>query len=445
MKRLLATAAIASLALVILSDGLAHAGITTNPQEISGFVLDASNNKPAHNTCVTISPGGGNPDQTATVQTDGSYLLTNVPVGSWMTYAWDCRKSPKYAPVTFRNVAGLESDAPPAEFVTSLPDGSNVEVNFTINKGGTIAVKATNPAGKGIPGAVVCPYFAATNVNGHLVGSGKCATANAKGVATIKGVQPGSSKLQIIANGYLPLWYGGTDFASATSVNVVAGKTTKLGDVDVDVDPAGTGTISGRITGPGGAPIAGACATVWTNTATFSAGTNPDGSYTVPGVPGGFWEVTGEDCSDPVEYAPTVYKNHQGSLDAEVADNVLVVDGAAVSGIDMKLARSGTIEVHVIDSGTSSPIDGAGVCPYWWQPNPFGHQFQSDFCGGTGTDGTVRLTGVRVGKNKVFATAPDYFLKYFGGGSDFASAATVNVTVGGVTVITIALDPIPPP
>jgi hypothetical protein len=384
------------------------------------------------------------------VQNDGSYLLTNVPLGAWMTYAWDCAASPKYGPGTFGGsfvtIPGLESNPLVAVFVnsTTVP---NVEVNFTLVKSGAIKVKALGPGtNNGIPGAVICPYFGALNIYSGLIGSGKCATANAKGIATIKGVQPGASKLLITASGYLPLWYGGTDFASATSVAVLAGKTTNVGNVDVDVDPAGTGTVSGRITSTTGAPIPGSCATVWTESAILSDVVEADGSYTITGVPAGFWEVTATGCDAPSsQYAPTVYKNHLGSLDSEVADRVLVLDGAAVTGIDMKVARGGTIEVHVIDSSNSLPIGGASACPFWWKVNPFGHQFQSGFC----TDdpdsnpGVVSLVGVAAGKNKVLAFATGYFGKYFGG-PDFASAAIVTVGAGGVTIITIALDPAPP-
>ena len=437
-RSLLATLTL--LALLGLSDATAHAITATQPQEISGYVRD-ENNRAIRNMCVTIE---SSPPQTAKTFTDGSYLLINVPVGSYPAYAWDCTAAARNAPTTFQDVPGIALNTPPAFFVVSLPDAPNVEVNYRLVKGGGITVKAVGADGKGINGATVCPFFD-TLVSGNLVASGVCEIADRNGIARLTGIYPGHTRLRISSSGRPDFWYYAADFNNATRVQVLANRTIALGNVDVDTDMSGTGTITGRITGAGNVVLAKACATVWMESGTLDALASPtDGTYTINNVPAGFWEVTGHDCNDTalVKYAPTVYKNHQGSLDAETSDRVLVENGATTSGINMILAKSGAIRVRVVDATNGNPIPGATACPIASVANKYGHSYQSGFCTTADSNGDVFLTGVDVGANKSFAFASGYNFTWFGG-TDFASADRITVRVGMTTNITIQMTPSP--
>ncbi len=213
-----------------------------------------------------------------------------------------------------------------------------------------------------------------------------------------------------------PRWW--LSAALATSALLLAGVTA----VGVDlVQAAPAGSISGTVTGPGGAgvPDATVFATPYDGSAGgASATTAADGSYSLTGLAAGSYRVTFVADDFGVAYYP-------GSTDFFGAVAVVVTDGTDTSHIDQHYTATGGIsgrisgEDGVALGGATVAVTGTGG---------FGGMEVT-----TGADGTYAATGLADGTYWVNASAAGHMSLYFPHASDLSGAAPVTVAGGAVT------------
>jgi hypothetical protein len=182
-------------------------------------------------------------------------------------------------------------------------------------------------------------------------------TTDANGDYRIETLDDGSYTVQFNCAGdlrYLRQWYAGaSDQQSATPV-VIAGGQTASG---VDAQLVAAATISGTVTGTGGAPLAQICVNAqrpsdngwqWLGGAT----TGPDGTYTMGQLPAGEARVQFFDCNATGNYVEQWF-DHKPSFDD--ATPIMLTEGGARTGVDAQLEAGGGV------SGTVTGPGGTGV------------------------------------------------------------------------------------
>ncbi|HZQ51577.1 MAG TPA: carboxypeptidase regulatory-like domain-containing protein [Bryobacteraceae bacterium] len=215
--------------------------LSTSAGAISGTVKNATG---AAISGATVSYGGGS----ATTAANGSYTLSNVPVGTVSVTA---------------TAAGYQSSTQSA----TVAAGATTTLNFTLAATvtvGTISGTVTNSSGTAISGATVS-Y------------SGGTATTLSNGSYTLSNVPAGTVSVTASATGYQ---------SSTQSVTVSAGATTTLNfTLSATVS---AGTVSGTVTNSSGTAISG----VTVSYSGGSASTAGNGSYTLSNVPVGTVSIT---------------------------------------------------------------------------------------------------------------------------------------------------------
>jgi hypothetical protein len=204
----------------------------------------------------------------------------------------------------------------------------------------------------------------------------------------------------------------------------------QLGDSRVVVVPASTtvpnvnatleagGSISGRITTTAGTAISGARVYVQNGTRTLTATTNAAGSYTVRGLAGFATIYVGGGAGWNYE---TGYWPKPGGD----AGQVLVDNGAALTGYNIAVRRLGTIAGTVTAAGR--PVANASV---WVMPIGAGSWNSAT----TGADGKYTVRGVTPGRYRVrFGSVASAGLigEYWKNVAGEAQATAVTVTEGG--------------
>jgi 5-hydroxyisourate hydrolase-like protein (transthyretin family) len=222
---------------------------------------------------------------------------------------------------------------------------------------------------------------------------------------------------------YLPQFYSGkATVETATPVTVTAGSTKSGINAALTVGGQITGTVTDAATH---AALKSVSITVLNSSGTSvaSALTRDDGTYTVPGLATGSYEVRFDAFGNYIEQ----FYNNKSTL--ATATSVSVTTGSTKSGIDAALATStGQISGTVTDAATHTPqarvdviiLDATG-----------GFQVSSTF---TATDGTYTATSLQPGTYKVEFESPANFApQFYNGKSTLASATTVTVTAGTTT------------
>ncbi|MEZ4712312.1 MAG: carboxypeptidase-like regulatory domain-containing protein [Caldilineaceae bacterium] len=220
------------------------------------------------------------------------------------------------------------------------------------------------------------------------------------------------------------------DLDSATDINLAANENRS----NIAVQLANLGSISGRVTIPGGGPLPNAqinlytyatCCAYWAQFSTYAADAN--GDYTLPGLPTGTYRIGVYDSSYPSMYQAEFY---QDAADVESATDIPVGDGEDVTGIDVELAKFGTISGRVLDTN-SAPLANISIQIYGNDP----------CCGwipiysvSTNPSGYYTVTGLISGTYRVEFidnNIPTMFQsEYYDSVATLAAAADVVVTTG---------------
>jgi hypothetical protein len=168
----------------------------------------------------------------------------------------------------------------------------------------------------------------------------------------------------------------------------------------------------------------------------FSFLSGADGVYRVGNLGTGSFKLRFEDGGNFV-YQPAWY----GGTDFESAAIVNVTLGVETSGIDISLTlgdEGGWITGVVTDAETGDPVSLISLIVFDLDGNRVDQQpdFRAQFAFRSGTDGVYRVGSLSTGSYKLQFEDSGHFAyqSAWYGGTDFESAAIVNVTLGVGTV-----------
>lgn len=191
------------------------------------------------------------------------------------------------------------------------------------------------------------------------------------------------------------------------------------------------GSVSGKVTGPGGQPLAGTRVSLYADgsasTGTMSGGkyaeatTETDGTYHIPHLEPGAYTVGAG--GRPI----TALFDEEASFGRMVRPGVVVSGGEEVRGINFKLDAAGSIEGRIVDSA-GAPVAGASI----FVRDNDGRLLERISLQTTGPDGRYNYGGVAPGDYTVAART-----------STEATAAEANVKVLSeeATPLDLTLEP----
>lgn len=306
----------------------------------------------------------------------GTYTLQfSPPAGSQLVGEWWNDQSMEWYADTFEVDDGAE--------VTGL--------EATLAIGGSLAGVVSGDGGAPLPEATVTAYAL---VDGNLEYGGSAWTGE-DGAFTIAGLAAGRYTLEFGApwgSAYTGEWWDDrADQSDADIVAVVGGET--LAGLDATLSAGGG--ISGQVTGEDGEPLPGikVAASSWGSWG--FATTDADGRYELVGLAAGSYTVSfAPDEYDPGQATGYIREYWDDVLNEFDATPVVVGSGQAVSGIDARLSRGGSIAGTVSVDGT--PIAGVEVSangPGWGSTT-------------TDSDGRYTLDGLADGVWEVWFTMP---------------------------------------
>ncbi len=342
-------------------------------------MIDAHLNVPATGTVTgTVTDPNGHAVSGATVSiddsaegfsgqagtgSDGTYTASGLPAG---TYDVEF-ESPAGQVTAFSSGGGAflhsffdgKDSFADADPVSVSAGATTAAINGVLPFAGELAGRVTTPGGAGLANVSVRAYDANGNVVQYTV------TAP-DGTYTIGGLQSGSYRVQFAplsgnpitttAGNYAPQFYGGaTALSGALPVAVTQGATAD--GVDAQLQPGAT--ITGTVTGPTGASLAGAQISAYDASGTLleQTSTGADGSYTLTDLGGASYEVGFMGLasgSNAVNVAPQYYP---GAADLAGATAVTVPAGGTVGAINAQMAAGGAITGNVTDT-SGGPING---------------------------------------------------------------------------------------
>jgi M6 family metalloprotease-like protein len=195
------------------------------------------------------------------------------------------------------------------------------------------------------------------------------------------------------------------------------------------------GSISGTVTGSDGTtPLENiqATAMTWNPSEEFwewagSLNTDGDGNYNIGGLLSGAYRLEFRDWSG--QYV-TEYYNNQASLDA--ADDIVVVEGQTVTGINASLAVAGRIQGTVYGPDGLTPLENIQVCAYTWDA---GGWWRGVGCLYTNSAGNYNIGGLLSGAYRLEFRdwSGQYVTEYYNNQTSIDAADDI-VVVEGQTV-----------
>jgi hypothetical protein len=206
----------------------------------------------------------------------------------------------------------------------------------------------------------------------------------------------------------------------------------------VPASAAGTGTVSGVVTGPGGVPLEGAQVHLFESESPRTGVlTDATGAYVIPNLPAGDYKLLYYD-----DFSPLASEWYDGAVDQASADIVHVSDGAAVTGINFELALGARVTGRLttptgigVDNGVVSPerLDD-GSTPI------FSHLVSTD------ADGSYVIQGLPAGTYVLrFSDLTHDVAEYWNDKASFAEADHIVLTAGQERVGIDAVLGTPPP
>lgn len=305
-------------------------------------------------------------------------------------------------------------DTPDIVQVTDPFSVPNIDAELA--PGGTISGKVTTTEGIGIPGVYL--YVFDSSYNNYGVG-----LTDEEGNYRAQGIPTGSYKIQIFAThaGYINEWYSDkADMQSADTVTVTAPEER----FDINAVLEAGGTISGRVTSPGGAGIEGATVTLYDTLQAYvtSVLTDADGGYGMLGLPGGGYKVHFNAASQG--YSAEWFDD---AADFAAAGTVSVTLGLETPGIDAELAVGGSVSGRVTAPG------GAGIESVYVSACTDIYSCPSSAA--SDAEGYYTIVGLPTGTYMIrfYENFQGYINEWYDDAADFADALPVSVTLGEET------------
>jgi hypothetical protein len=386
--------------------------------KVTGFVMADSGGLPVEGALVTAYDySTGFWRDSATTDSNGSYTITGLQTGNFIVLT---DSSEAYIGEYYDNVSGSDSATP-----VSITAGATTSgINFSLARTITIAGIVTADSNRSALGDIT--ILAYDSFRGPTPGPGAYSTrTNSNGIYTMTGLLPGNYVVQADSSGdYAGEYYNNTyDYGSATAISLTADETAS----GINFGLAIGGKITGFVTTDSdGLPIGGTMVSAYNSTGAWGGNTTaqPDGSYTITGLPTGNYIVSTDSWGDyNGEYYNDVYRS-------DSATPVPVTAGATTSGINFGLAIGGKITGVVTSTSDGAPLGGITISVYdssMTMPDPGSHFTQ------TRSDGSYTITGLSTG-NYIVRTESSgiYASEYYINTYDRQLATAVSVTLGGI-------------
>lgn len=315
----------------------------------------------------------------------------------------------------------------------TLPPEGALNMDFTLPPGHEIGGTVMRPDGTPVAGATVRISAAANegaNPFAAMLGGGTVgrATSGEDGRFSAKGLPEGPYTITAKA----------PEFLDAEAANV------QPGAMDLMLRLGAAATIRGRVVAAADGTTVGGATVFYKSRSGGSAGGNPmmqmmrggesqvtaqpDGTYTITGVPGGSYEV---------------WARAAGFADSSKT-RVATEGGGTADGVDLSLPPGSSVSGRVVRKGAGTPVEGALV----WvsldrNAGGFGNVIAADFMdvdpvapansvsGKTGADGTFTLNGLTPGKIVIEVRAKGLAALSFGGAEAPASNVNCEMSEGG--------------
>jgi 5-hydroxyisourate hydrolase-like protein (transthyretin family) len=345
---------------------------------------------------------------TATTDANGSFFFGGIPAGSYIAYF----NSPNSA-YTSEYYGGTTEESSATSFaVTTGQATTGIDATLPAYGAvsGTVTDASTQTGVSGITVAVLSSY--GSQVASAVTGTG--------GAYTVVGIPSGTYTVQFAPSGtggdYLP--------TSQTGVSVTNGATTSGIDQALPAGGTVTGTVTDATSGTG---LAGVTVTLYNLYQQYltSTTTGSDGTYSLPGLPTGTYEVGFSYGSG--SYVSTYYGGTQ-SLGS--ATPVSVTAGQTTGSISQALVRAGQIAGRVTDAATGTTIANVQVQIY----DSSGSVIASTQ---TGATGGYSVTGVLPGTYTASFTPGDststFMSQWYGGATTSTGATSLAVTSDNTT------------
>lgn len=316
---------------VSVSEGGSISGINAEMgfgARFSGTVVGLGGG-PLQSISVTVYDAEGNSVASAFTDAAGNYTTRpGLPSG---TYRIGFGGGSGFLPAFYNAAATLEEATPLAVTAPTVRNG----INATLNPGGAISGVVTS-AETGLP-------VSGLWVSASGSGGSSYDFTNASGAYELTGLGSGSYTVQVESSGTLNLMSAERQDVQVTAPDTTAG---------VDFALEGGATLSGTVTGPGGAPLSGITVYISNEDGSYQdyVSTNAAGIYTASAMPAGTYWV----LFRPSNYIPEAYNDRPNFSDA---DQIIVPPQGNVTGIDAELAPGSRVSGTVTDATTGLPIE----------------------------------------------------------------------------------------
>jgi protocatechuate 3,4-dioxygenase beta subunit len=335
-------------------------------------------------------------------QGDGSYVILDLPPGSYKLYAQATGFVPEYYNNAF--------DWNDAFSIPLAIGGSASDIDIALTAGGTISGTVRDESLNPIAGADV--YANPTT----CCSSGSSSVSAEDGSYTITTLAPGAYHVSATAGGYAgELFDNAQSWDDAADVAVNDGANTP----NIDFGLPEEAIVRGFVRDGANEPIAGAWVYVADDVCCSSGGTTAaDGSYELRGLPA----LNAHIYAEADGYISEYYDNASEYQDATL---VPLAPGVTQNDIDFELSLGGSITGVVLD-GSAQPIANAEV-----------HAFTAACCDGgyafTGADGTYVIDSLPAGSYRVHASAPGFIPEYYDNVRSEDDATGVPVALANTT------------
>jgi hypothetical protein len=297
------------------------------------------------------------------VAANGSYTISNLAPGTYHV-EWQARNDGNYAEAWYAGTT-VAAEQPDATAVT-VSAGAVTTANFPIPLPAEIEGRVTAKAtGAGVEGVGIEVY----DDHGLIVGYSE---TSADGTYLVGGLLPGTYRVQFLTTsededlgeGATPtlafqFYNNSATFAGAQTLTLVAGATAS----GINAALVAGGAISGTVTdADGGAPLDTATVNLLDAKGNIveTTETNPDGTYTLYGVPAGTYYVEFDAAtlySDESEAADSyALEFYGGKATLEGSTAVTVVAGATTKNINAALFSLADIGVPTESKGSLSGL-----------------------------------------------------------------------------------------
>lgn len=357
-----------------------------------------------------------------TTDGNGHYAVTNLPPGNYVLELGEAARHSQQEYIICDELIGNRAQVA----AESAPQGA---INGTV----------TDQRGKKA-GQVAVSLYAVIDANGYTYEQlARRTLTDDKGRYKFRDLPAGQYKLgfadTLYPERYVAEYYpDALDSWTATVIDLAETKH------QIDAQLGFAGSLAGRVTNGQGEALTGVGVELYRyfddgygNTywqPVNRTNTLGDGSYIFSGLATGSYRLYYIDNQWPALYAPEFYNN---AAVLEVATDVVVSDGANVTGIDVQLAPAGQIQGTVTDEA-GQPIEGIGVNLYG-DPDGDGY-WSSLYSSGTDSSGAYLVSGLPAGVYRAefvdWMGRSRYQPAYYNGAATLESATDIVVTEGAV-------------